>query len=331
MEGVLSSSDGVVRIASRGSQLALWQTRAVEQAIRAAQPGIDVEIRVIKTTGDNVQDVPLAKIGDKGLFTKELDVALLSGEADLAVHSLKDVPTRVPEGLEIVAVGRREDPRDVLLLPPGRTGTLGDLPAGARVGTSSLRRRAQLCAARPDLAVLDLRGNLNTRVAKLDRGDYDAIVLAAAGVLRLGWEDRIAAYLDPAEWLPAVGQGALGVVARSGDERVRALLADFHDPLTAACTAAERAFLAALEGGCQIPIGALATLSDEGLTLHGLVADVDGADVLRDSVFVAGDAWTAASASAGRALAARMLELGAGEVLARVRGEAPRVPQPAAP
>ena len=331
-DGASSAEMGsVVRIASRGSQLALWQTRAVEQAIRAARPGLEVEIRVIKTTGDNVQDVPLAKIGDKGLFTKELDVALLSGEADLAVHSLKDVPTRVPEGLQIVAVGRREDPRDVLLLAPGVTGTLATLPAGARVGTSSLRRRAQLCAARPDLRVLDLRGNLNTRLAKLDRGDYDAIVLAAAGVLRLGWEDRIAAYLDPAEWLPAVGQGALGVVARSGDGRIRALLADFHDPLTAACTAAERAFLAALEGGCQIPIGALATLDDEGLTLHGLVADVDGADVLRDSVFVAGDAWTVTSADAGRALAARMLELGAGEVLARVRGDSPRVPEPAAP
>lgn len=331
MDDVSSSAEGVVRIASRGSQLALWQTRSVEQAIRAASPGIDVEIRVIKTTGDNVQDVPLAKIGDKGLFTKELDVALLSGEADLAVHSLKDVPTRVPDGLEIVAVGRREDPRDVLLLAPGQLGTLATLPPGARVGTSSLRRRAQLCAARADLEVLDLRGNLNTRLAKLDRGDYDAIVLAAAGVLRLGWKDRIAAYLDPAEWLPAVGQGALGVVARSRDERIRALLADFHDPLTAACTAAERAFLAALEGGCQVPIGALATLDDEGMTLHGLVADVDGAAVLRDSVFVAGDAWTAASADAGRALAARMLELGAGEVLARVRGESPRVPEPAAP
>ena len=320
-----------VRIASRGSQLALWQTRAVEEAIRAASPGIEVEIRVIRTTGDNVLDVPLAKIGDKGLFTKELDVALLSGEADLAVHSLKDVPTRVPDGLEIVAVGRREDPRDVLIVPPGRTGDLASLPAGARVGTSSLRRRAQLGALRPDLEVIDLRGNLNTRLAKLDRGEYDAIVLAAAGVLRLGWEDRIAAYLDPAEWLPAVGQGALGVVCRAGDERIRALLGDFHDPMSQACTAAERAFLARLEGGCQIPIGALAVLDDEGLTLHGLVADVEGETVLRDSVFVEGDAWTAASADAGRALAARMLELGAGEVLARVRGETPRVPEPAAP
>jgi len=320
-----------VRIASRGSQLALWQTRAVEAAIRAAHPGLDVDIRVIRTTGDNVQDVPLARIGDKGLFTKELDLALLTGQADLAVHSLKDVPTRVPDGLEIVAVGRREDPRDVLIVPPGQTGSLATLPAGARVGTSSLRRIAQLRAARPELEAADLRGNLNTRLAKLDRGEYDAIILAAAGVLRLGWEERIAAYLDPAEWLPAVGQGALGVVCRAGDERMRALLADFHDPITAACTAAERAFLARLEGGCQIPIGALAHLDDEGLTLHGLVADVEGETVLRDSVFVEGDAWTAASADAGRSLAARMLELGAGEVLARVRGETPRVPEPAAP
>lgn len=320
-----------IRIASRGSELALWQTRAVAQSILAAQPDAEVEIRVIRTTGDHVQDVPLAKIGDKGLFTKELDRALLDGQADLAVHSLKDVPTRVPDGLEIVAVGRREDPRDVLILPPGQTGSLDTLPAGARIGTSSLRRIAQLRAARPDLEVADLRGNLNTRLDKLDRGGYHAIILAAAGVLRLGWDDRIAAYLDPAEWLPAVGQGALGVVCRTGDERIRALLAGFHDPVTAACTAAERVFLSRLEGGCQIPIGALASLDDEGLTLHGLVADVEGETVLRDSVFVAGNDWSAAAPDAGRALAARMLELGAGDVLARVRGETPRVPEPAAP
>lgn len=324
---------GSVRIATRGSELALWQARAVQAAIGRAAPGLAVEIRVIRTTGDHVQDVPLAKIGDKGLFTKELDAALLSGEADLAVHSLKDVPTRVTEGLEIVSISHREDPRDVLVLPPGRTGTLATLPAGARVGTSSLRRRAQLAAARPELEVLDLRGNLNTRLAKLDRGDYDAIVLAAAGVLRLGWRERIAEHLDPATWLPAVGQGALAVVARAGDGRIRALLAAFHDPVTAACTAAERAFLAALEGGCQIPIGALATLDDEGLTLHGLVAGVDGETVLRDSVFlpVGGDGWLAPAPSLGRALADQLLAMGAGEILARVRGESPRVPEPAAP
>jgi hydroxymethylbilane synthase len=323
-----------VRIASRGSELALWQTRAVEEAIRLEAPGTAVEIRVVRTTGDHVQDVPLARIGDKGLFTKELDAALLAGEADLAVHSLKDLPTRIPDGLELVAVSRREDPRDVLLLPPGRTGSLASLPPGARVGTSSLRRRAQLCALRPDLEVLDLRGNLNTRLAKLDRGDYDAIVLAAAGVLRLGWKARIAEHLDPAAWLPAVGQGALGVVARAGDGRMRALLEAFHDPFTAACTAAERAFLAALEGGCQVPIGALATVDDEGLTLHGLVADVDGSTVLRDSVFLAiraDDGWPDAVTGLGRELADRLLAMGAGEVLARVRADAPRVPEPAAP
>ena len=219
-----------VRIASRGSDLALWQARAVEAALRAADPSADVEIRVIKTTGDNILDVPLAKIGDKGLFTNELDHALLTGAAELAVHSLKDVPTRVPDGLEIVAVSRREDPRDVLIVRGGGAGSLAELPAGAKVGTSSLRRRAQLRAARPDLEVADLRGNLNTRMAKLDRGDYDAVILAAAGVLRLGWEPRIAAYLDPAEWLPAVGQGALGVVTRSGDERIAALRAGGRVP-----------------------------------------------------------------------------------------------------
>jgi hydroxymethylbilane synthase len=281
-----------------------------------------------------VQDVPLARIGDKGLFTKELDLALLAGEADLAVHSLKDVPTRLPDGLEIVAVSHRADPRDVLLLPPGRTGTLATLPPGARVGTSSLRRRAQLGALRPELEVLDLRGNLNTRLAKLDRGDYDAIVLAAAGVLRLGWEDRIAERLDADEWLPAVGQGALAVVARAGDERIRALLADFHDPVTAACTAAERAFLAALEGGCQIPIGALASIGDEGFTLRGVVSDVDGGTMLRDSVFLpfsTDDGWLGFIPPLGRDLADRLLEMGAGEVLARVRGEASIVAPAAAP
>jgi hydroxymethylbilane synthase len=314
-----------LRIASRGSQLALWQSRAVQSALRAADPSLLVEIDVIKTTGDVIQDVPLAKIGDKGLFTKELDAALLEGRADLAVHSLKDVPTRLPDGLVLAAVTEREDPRDVLLLPPGGSGDLASLPAGARVGTSSLRRRAQLQALRPDLAVLDLRGNLNTRLAKLDRGDYDAIVLAAAGVLRLGWMDRIAAYLSAPAWLPAVGQGALAVVARADREDVLGRLRPLHDPHAAACTAAERALLRALEGGCQVPIGALGRVEGDRIVLHGLVAELDGGRIIR----VEESGSVDEADGIGRRAADALLALGAGEVLAGIR--AALAPEPAAP
>lgn len=314
-----------LRIASRGSELALWQSRAVQAALRAADPALAVEIDVVKTTGDVIQDVPLAKIGDKGLFTKELDAALLAGAADLAVHSLKDVPTRLPHGLVLAAVTEREDPRDVLLLPPGGTGNLASLPAGARVGTSSLRRRAQLQALRPDLAVLDLRGNLNTRLAKLDRGDYDAIVLAAAGVLRLGWTDRIAAYLDAPAWLPAVGQGALAVVARADRTDVVERLRMLHDARSAACTAAERALLRALEGGCQVPIGALGRVEGDRVVLHGLVAELDGGRILR--VEEAGPVDEAEAV--GRRAADALLEEGAGAILDGIR--AALAPQPAAP
>lgn len=325
---MVSAIDVPIRIASRGSQLALWQAHAVERALLQAHPGAAVEIQVIRTTGDRILDVPLARIGDKGLFTKEIDEALLHGLADLAVHSLKDVPTRLPEGLDIVAVTAREDPRDVLIRREGESGGLDALPAGARVGTSSLRRRAQLRAARPDAEVLDLRGNLNTRLAKLDAGDYDAILLAAAGVLRLGWEARISAYLDAGAWLPAVGQGALAIVARSHDadahERVRPL----HDAGSAAAATAERAFLHALEGGCQIPIGALATLDGGTLLLRGLVSDLEGETMLRGEA--AGS--PADAAAVGRRLAAELLQRGAGEVLARLRGATHgEVAEPAAP
>jgi hydroxymethylbilane synthase len=315
----------VLRIASRSSELALWQSRAVRDALVAADPSLAVEIEVMKTTGDVILDVPLAKIGDKGLFTRELDAALLAGRADLAVHSLKDVPTRLPEGLVLAAVTEREDPRDVLLLPPGRTGGLDSLPPGARVGTSSLRRRAQLQALRPDLAVLDLRGNLNTRLAKLDRGDYDAIVLAAAGVLRLGWKDRVAAYLDAPAWLPAVGQGALAVVARADDEAVLRRLRRLHDPHAAACTTAERALLRALEGGCQVPIGALGRVDGDRVVLHGLVAELDGGRIVR--VQEAGSLDEADAV--GRRAADALLAGGAGEILAGIR--AALAPEPAAP
>lgn len=318
-----------IRIASRGSELALWQSRAVEAALRAADPSVRTGIQVVKTLGDRILDVPLAKIGDKGLFTKELDHALLNGDADLAVHSLKDVPTGLPEGLVVAAVTAREDPRDVVLVRQGMTlGSLADLPAGARIGTSSLRRRAQLHAARSDVEVLDVRGNLNTRLAKLDAGQYDAIILAAAGVLRLGWADRIACFLDPETWLPAVGQGALAVVTRVDDATTRQRLAVIHDAVTAACTTAERALLRSLEGGCQVPIGALARASDDGeaVTLHALVADLDGSTVLR-----AEDSGPVDEArELGLRLAARMSEMGAGDILARIRSSTGGGVEPAA-
>jgi hydroxymethylbilane synthase len=315
----------VLRIASRGSELALWQSRAVAAALRAADPSLSVEIDVIRTTGDVIQDVPLAKIGDKGLFTKALDAALLDGRADLAVHSLKDVPTQLPDGLVLAAVTEREDPRDVLLLPPGGTGDLHSLPPGARVGTSSLRRRAQLQALRPDLTILDLRGNLNTRLARLDRGDYDAIVLAAAGVLRLGWSDRISAYLNAPAWLPAVGQGALAVVARADRAEVVERLRALHDPRSAACTAAERALLRALEGGCQVPIGALGRVEGDRVVLHGLVAELDGGRIVRVEESGPVDEADAVGRRAADALLAR----GAGGILAGIR--AALAPEPAAP
>jgi hydroxymethylbilane synthase len=315
-----------IRIVTRGSELALWQTHWVAEALKQARPGIDVAVQVVKTTGDKILDVPLAKIGDKGLFTKELDHALLNGEADLAVHSLKDVPTRLPDGLALAAVSEREDVRDVLIGREGfGSGGLHDLPAGARIGTSSLRRRAQLHAARPDVEVLDLRGNLNTRLAKLDRGEYDAIVLAAAGVVRLGWHERISARLDSPAWLPAVGQGALGVVTREADDGVAELLAGIHDPDTAATTAAERALLRALEGGCQIPIGAHATIGAGELTLHALVADLNGERILRETAAGA----PADAVAIGRRAADALLQRGAGEILAEIRQKlAPPPPAP---
>jgi hydroxymethylbilane synthase len=311
-------NDKLVRIASRGSRLALWQAYHVRDALIAADGALTVEIDVVRTLGDRILDVPLARIGDRGLFTKELDEILLADRADIAVHSLKDVPTRLPEGLEIAAISVREDPRDVLLCGDGVPAAVESLPRGARVGTSSLRRRAQLLAARSDLEVTDLRGNLDTRLRKLDEGEYDAIVLAAAGVMRLGWADRISAYLDPPRWLPAVGQGALAVVARSASPVRDRLREALHHPDTAACVGAERAFLAAVEGGCQVPVGALARMERGRLHLDALVADLDGIDVLRDA-----DSDDASAARAlGVRLANRLLERGGREVLGSIRAAA---------
>ncbi len=319
--------DKALRIASRGSQLALWQAEFIADALRSAHPDLTVEIEIIKTKGDRILDVPLARIGDRGLFTKEVDEALLDRRADIAVHSLKDVPTTVTKGLRLAAVGHREDPRDVLIGPRGADVSIGRLPPGARVGTSSLRRRAQLHHLRPDLQVVDLRGNLNTRLAKLDAGEYDAIILAAAGVLRLGWEDRISAYLDTDDWLPAVGQGALAIVAREDDAVTQRTIDCLDDRSSSACVRAERAFLRELEGGCQVPIAALARVWDGRISMEGLVASLDGERVLREHDYGA----LADPEALGIRLATRLESKGARDILRAIREAADGIPPPTGP
>jgi hydroxymethylbilane synthase len=305
-----------IRIGSRGSDLALWQAADVANHIRTHRPGTAIEHVVVQTSGDRVLSVPLARAGGKGLFTRELDDALLAGAIDLAVHSLKDVPTACPDGLVVTVVLPREDPRDVLVAARGAT--LETLPPGSRVGTSSLRRRAQLLARRPDLRVLDARGNVATRLAKLDRGEFDALVLARAGLVRLGLADRIAHVIAPGEMVPAVGQGALAVESRAADARVNLLLTLLDHRPTRLATLAERAFLARLEGGCQVPIGALGTWEDGTLALIGIVADVQGRGSVRGAetahVESEGDA-----ANAGIRLADRLLGEGARAILDRAR------------
>ena len=309
-----------LRIASRGSALALWQAEHVKARLEAGHSGLSVEIEVVRTTGDRITDVPLSRIGDKGLFTKEVDGALLDGRAHLAVHSLKDVPPRLEDGLALGAIAEREDPRDALVVAPGRPRGLAELPAGARVGTSSLRRRSQLLHARRDLVVDDLRGNLDTRLARVAEGEYDAVILAHAGILRLGRSDAVASLLGPPEWLPAVGQGALGIAIRADDEETRAAVAMLDHAATRQATTAERAFLRRLEGGCQVPIGALAEVVGGRLRLQGLVAALDGRTVLRGER--EGD--PAEAEAVGDGLAAELLEEGAGVILERIRAVSPR-------
>jgi len=272
-----------VRIGTRASELAMRQARMVVRAL--AERGVQSELVTYTTTGDLRLDQPLHGIGGKGLFTQELEDDLQDGRLDCAVHSLKDLPTDPPYGIEVCAELPREDPRDALIVRAGVAATsVRDLPEGAKVGTSSLRRRAQLLALRPDLDVVDLRGNVPTRLRKLDDGKVDAAILAAAGLIRLGLRDRITAYLDPPEWLPAAGQGVVALQIRSADDRMRRLAESMHHRPTAIATRAERTFLDALNGGCQVPIGALVVADAGGaLTLHGLVADLEGQTVIRGS------------------------------------------------
>jgi hydroxymethylbilane synthase len=301
-------------IGSRGSKLALWQSEWVKARLAELRPEAEIRIEVIKTSGDVMLDVPLAVIGGKGVFTKELEDALLAEKIDLAVHSLKDLPTTLPDNLAIDAITAREDARDALILRAGGAAenhSLRDLPRNAVVGTSSLRRQAQLKHLRPDVSIKDLRGNVDTRLRKLDEGGYDAIILASAGLRRLGLERRIDAAISHAEMLPAVGQGALGIETRARDSRTAALVSLLeHAPTRAACTA-ERALLFALGGGCQVPIAAHAVVEGDTLRLDALVAALDGSRVVRDHLE---DDFRHA-ARAGETLAARLRERGAEELL----------------
>jgi len=307
-------------IGTRGSKLALWQANWVKKELEKKYPGMEVTLEKIKTTGDKITDVPLAQVGGKGLFVKEIEEALLEERVDLAVHSMKDVPTFFPRGLDLRCITEREDPRDALF---SRDGTgLADLPKGARIGTSSLRRQAQILHYRPDFKILQLRGNLDTRLKKLDDGQYDAIILAGAGVRRLGWTDRITEYIPVEVSLPAIGQGALGIETRVDDNAVNSLVDFFNHPGTSDCVRAERALLKRLEGGCQVPIAAYATVEGDALRLTGLVASTDGVTIVKDA---AGGPRTDAEAI-GTALAERLLELGAYDILKELYEVAPVEP-----
>ncbi len=297
-------------IASRESRLAMWQAEHIQARLRALYPQLEVSILGMTTQGDQILDKTLNKIGGKGLFVKELEVALAEGRADIAVHSMKDVPMVLPEGFALAAICEREDPRDAFV--SNTHSSLGALPAGSVVGTSSLRRESQIRARFPHLTVKPLRGNVQTRLNKLDAGEFDAIILAAAGLKRLGQGERITALLPPSDSLPAVGQGALGIEIRSDRTDLQALLAPLNDPITWACVSAERAMSRALGGSCQIPLGGFATQQDHMLTLGGFVASPDGKTMLTATATGPADYADAL----GRAVAKKLLDQGADDVIA---------------
>ncbi|MEE8330061.1 MAG: hydroxymethylbilane synthase [Thermodesulfovibrionia bacterium] len=323
-------------IATRGSKLAMWQANWIKTELEKKHPGIEVELKKIKTTGDKILDVPLAKVGGKGLFVKEIEEALLRGDADLAVHSMKDVPADLPAELHIKAICKRENPRDALITRVHSyqftVHSFNDLPQGTKIGTSSLRRSCQLLNIRPDLKIAQLRGNLDTRIRKLDEGQFDAIIVAAAGVKRLGMADRITEILETDVSLPAIGQGAVGIECRKEDRLISNLLEPLNHPATSVCVRAERAFLKKLEGGCQVPIAGYAQLLQQGsgargqgsdcelstdncqLVIDGLVGSVSGDTIIRDSI--RGNVDNAEQL--GTKLAEELLSKGAGEILAEV-------------
>ena len=306
-----------LRIGSRGSQLALWQANHISALL--GERGHQVEIEIIKTTGDKITDVALAKVGTKGMFTKEIEEALADGRVDLAVHSLKDLPTSVPPGFEIAAITKRENPCDVFC--SSKYASIDDLPRGARIGTSSLRRQAQLKALRPDLKIYPLRGNVDTRLRKLDAGEYDAVILAAAGLNRLG-KTELVKQIIPAEIMcPAAGQGALGIEIRAGDADTSKHLTFLDDAAARATTTCERALLNKLGGGCQVPIGAFAEARDGGLHLEAIVADPNGSSVIRES----GDGSD--PVQLGELVGEILLRRGGEEILEAVYGQGTAVPQ----
>ncbi len=299
-----------IRIATRKSPLAVWQAEHVAARLRAAHPEVSVELVGMTTKGDRILDSPLAKIGGKGLFVKELEQGILEQRADIAVHSMKDVPVDFPEGLHLPVIMAREDPRDAFV--SSRFANLDALPRGARLGTASLRRQCQVQERRPDLEILVLRGNVNTRLRKLDEGQYDAVVLAVAGLKRMGFDERIAAAFAPEEMLPAIGQGVIGVECRRDDERVNGLLRCLEDAASTVRVRAERAFNARLGGSCQVPLAAYAELEGDALWLRGLVGRPDGTHVVRGEA----RGVVAQAAELGRGLAEELLGKGAGEILA---------------
>lgn len=301
-----------LRIATRKSALALWQAEYVKAQLEKFHPNLMVELVPMTTKGDIILDTPLAKVGGKGLFVKELEVAMLEGRADIAVHSMKDVPVEFPEGLGLSVICPREDPRDAFVSNTYQA--LSDLPEGAIVGTSSLRRQCQLKAMRPDLEIRDLRGNVNTRLQKLDNGEYDAIILAAAGLLRLEMPNRIAQFIEPEVMLPANGQGAVGIECRLNDERIVSLLAPLEDKTTRIRVLAERAMNRKLQGGCQVPIGSYATIDNQQLFLRGLVGSIDGNNILRADI----SGGIEQAEVLGEQLADQLLALGADKILKQV-------------